>query len=81
MLLLVLLPVTKKINMILSDQRILEEIEKGSIKIEPYTRECLGSNSYDVHLGMEKIISGSKKEQHASVASLNAAAVRGTREL
>ena len=37
--------------MILSDQRILEEIEKGTIKIEPYDRECLGSNSYDVHLG------------------------------
>src|ERR1700745_1770189 len=37
--------------MILSDTRILEEIEKGTIKIEPYRRECLGSNSYDVHLG------------------------------
>lgn len=37
--------------MILSDTRILEEIGKGSIVIEPYDRECLGSNSYDVHLG------------------------------
>jgi dCTP deaminase len=37
--------------MILSDTRILEEIEKGTIKITPYDRECLGSNSYDVHLG------------------------------
>ena len=37
--------------MILSDKRILEEIDKGTIKIEPYKRECLGSNSYDVHLG------------------------------
>ena len=37
--------------MILSDTRILEEIKKGTIKIEPYGRECLGSNSYDVHLG------------------------------
>lgn len=37
--------------MILSDKRILEEIEKGTIKIEPYKRDCLGSNSYDVHLG------------------------------
>jgi dCTP deaminase len=36
--------------MILSDQRILEEIEKETIKIQPYNRECLGSNSYDVHL-------------------------------
>ncbi len=37
--------------MILSDSRILEEIEKGTIKIEPYDRMDLGSNSYDVHLG------------------------------
>ncbi|MEO6313958.1 MAG: dCTP deaminase [Chitinophagaceae bacterium] len=37
--------------MILSDTRILEEIEKGTIKVDPYSRECLGSNSYDVHLG------------------------------
>ncbi len=37
--------------MILSDSRILDEIEKGSIKIVPYKRDCLGSNSYDVHLG------------------------------
>ena len=37
--------------MILSDQRILEEMNKGTIKIEPYDRTCLGSNSYDVHLG------------------------------
>lgn len=37
--------------MILSDKRILEEIEKGTIVIEPFVREYLGSNSYDVHLG------------------------------
>lgn len=37
--------------MILSDRRILEEMANGTIKIEPYTRDCLGSNSYDVHLG------------------------------
>ena len=37
--------------MILSDTRILEEIASGSIKIVPYSRESLGSNSYDVHLG------------------------------
>lgn len=37
--------------MILSDKRILEEIEKGSIVIEPFSRQYLGSNSYDVHLG------------------------------
>ena len=37
--------------MILSDKRILEEIEKGTILIEPYRPDCLGTNSYDVHLG------------------------------
>jgi dCTP deaminase len=37
--------------MILSDKRIAEEMEKGTIKIEPYRPDCLGSNSYDVHLG------------------------------
>ena len=37
--------------MILSDKRIKEEIEKGTIKIEPFERESLGTNSYDVHLG------------------------------
>ncbi len=37
--------------MILSDSKILEEIEKGTIVIEPYDRKNLGSNSYDVHLG------------------------------
>lgn len=37
--------------MILSDQLILKEIEAGSIIIEPFKRECLGTNSYDVHLG------------------------------
>jgi dCTP deaminase len=37
--------------MILSDKHILEEIEKGTIIIEPFKPECLGTNSYDVHLG------------------------------
>ncbi|MEZ4773494.1 MAG: dCTP deaminase [Bacteroidia bacterium] len=37
--------------MILSDARILDEIEKGNIVIEPFLRKRLGSNSYDVHLG------------------------------
>jgi len=38
-------------SMILSDKRILEEIEKGTILIEPFRKDCLGTNSYDVHLG------------------------------
>jgi dCTP deaminase len=37
--------------MILSDKRILEEMEKGTILIEPYRADCMGTNSYDVHLG------------------------------
>lgn len=37
--------------MILTDKKILEAIEKKDIVIEPFRRECLGTNSYDVHLG------------------------------
>ena len=37
--------------MILSDKSILAEIEQGTILIEPFRPECLGTNSYDVHLG------------------------------
>ena len=37
--------------MILSDRRIREEIARRNIVIRPYRPECLGSNSYDVHLG------------------------------
>lgn len=36
--------------MILSDRSILDEIKRGVIVIEPFRMECLGSNSYDVHL-------------------------------
>ena len=36
--------------MILSDKKILEAIEQGTIVISPYRRACLGTNSYDVHL-------------------------------
>jgi dCTP deaminase len=37
--------------LILSDTKILEEIKKKNIVIEPFRREKLGTNSYDVHLG------------------------------
>lgn len=37
--------------MILTDKQILDEIDKGRIVIEPYDRNYLGTNSYDVHLG------------------------------
>ncbi len=36
--------------MILTDSEILKEIEKGTIVLDPYDKNCLGSNSYDVHL-------------------------------
>ena len=36
--------------MILSDKSILAEIEAGRIVLEPFKREALGTNSYDVHL-------------------------------
>lgn len=35
---------------ILTDSKILESIKEGSITIKPFRSECLGSNSYDVHL-------------------------------
>lgn len=37
--------------MILTDQQILAHMEQGFIKVEPFQKECLGTNSYDVHLG------------------------------
>lgn len=37
--------------MILTDKKILEAIGRGEIVIEPFRPECLGTNSYDVHLG------------------------------
>lgn len=36
--------------MILTDRKILEEMERGTIVINPFDRKYLGSNSYDVHL-------------------------------
>lgn len=37
--------------MILTDQEILKCIEDKTIVVEPYRPKCLGTNSYDVHLG------------------------------
>ncbi len=37
--------------MILTDNEILKEMEKGTIIIEPFDPTLLGTNSYDVHLG------------------------------
>jgi dCTP deaminase len=36
--------------MILTDKKILQSLETRQIVIEPFRRECLGTNSYDVHL-------------------------------
>ena len=37
--------------MLLSDKRILEELERENIVIEPFELRQLGTNSYDVRLG------------------------------
>jgi dCTP deaminase len=37
--------------MILTDRKILQEMKKGAIVIDPFDKKFLGSNSYDVHLG------------------------------
>ncbi len=37
--------------MILTDKQILKSIDDQKIVIEPFDRSCLGTNSYDVHLG------------------------------
>lgn len=37
--------------MILTGEKILEEINNKNILIEPFRDECLGMNSYDLHLG------------------------------
>jgi len=37
--------------MILSDKEILKAIENKEIIIDPFDPSCLGTNSYDVHLG------------------------------
>lgn len=36
---------------ILTRAAILDRMDKGLIRIDPFSIECLGSNSYDVHLG------------------------------
>lgn len=47
--------------MILSDKCILSEIEKGNILIDPWRPECLGTNSYDVHLGKYMAVYSAKE--------------------
>ena len=55
--------------MILSDTEIKEQISSGLIVISPYDPDCLGTNSYDVHLGKylgtyrDKILDARKHNQ------------------
>jgi dCTP deaminase len=37
--------------MILSDKKIRDALKSGQIVIRPFRPDCLGTNSYDVHLG------------------------------
>ncbi len=37
--------------MILSDAKIRDALDRGAIVIRPFRAACLGTNSYDVHLG------------------------------
>ncbi len=46
-----MIEVKKNQTMILSDKEILKSIKERAIVIEPFDRTCLGTNSYDVHLG------------------------------
>jgi dCTP deaminase len=60
--------------MILSDIRILEEMEKGTIVIEPFSKEYLGSNSYDVHLGKWLAVYESREldaKKHNAISEFN----------
>lgn len=41
---------------ILVDNDILRAIEAGVIKIDPFDRACLGTNSYDVHLAKTLLV-------------------------
>ena len=59
--------------MILTDKKILQAIERREIVIEPFRRECLGTNSYDVHLGKylavyrDRVLDAKKHNQVESV--------------
>jgi dCTP deaminase len=62
--------------MILSDTEILEAMNRGNLKIDPFNEKCLGSNSYDVHLGpelawYEDITLDAKKEHSITYRTIN----------
>ena len=71
--------------MILSDTKILEEIEKKNIVIEPFRREKLGTNSYDVHLGKwlavyeDRILDAKKHNKINTLEIKKSAALMGYR--
>lgn len=45
---------------VLVDSEIIREVARGALIIEPYDRDCLGTNSYDVHLS-PKLLTYKKK--------------------
>jgi dCTP deaminase len=47
---LVFVLVSRRSGGLLVDRDILKAVESGDIKIEPFDRKALGTNSYDVHL-------------------------------
>lgn len=56
--------------MILSDSRILEEMNKGTIKIEPFEIERLGSNSYDCGLSKYLAVYASDEDSTSLIDAL-----------
>jgi dCTP deaminase len=48
--------------MILTDNQILKGLAEGTIVIEPYRREYLGTNSYDIHLSKYMTVYGIHSE-------------------
>ena len=57
--------------MILSDKKILEEMERGTIKIVPFDRNALGSNSYDCHLSKHLAVYASDEDAVMSIDDLH----------
>ena len=67
------LTINNKFKMKLADSEILKSIEKNEIRIEPFNKEQLGSNSYDVTLDEklivynEKVLDSKKKNNFSEI--------------
>lgn len=57
--------------MILSDQKIREALLTKDIVIEPYREDCLGTNSYDVHLSKHLAVYESRELDAKSHNKIN----------